>query len=162
VTSYAEADRPRRLVRRLAATRGGSWVVARVGHRADRLVYRLSGSRTTLAGIVSGLPMVMLVTTGARSGRETRTPLLAVIEGDAVIVVGSNLGQPQHPAWIHNLRANPQARVEVQGRAREVRAEEIEGAERERYLALATEIYPGFPDYVRRAAPRRIAIMRLS
>ncbi len=78
-----------------------------------------------------------------------------------MIVVGSNLGQPHHPAWIHNLRANPQARVEVEGRVRDVHAEETEGAERERYLALATEIYPGFPGYVKRAAPRRIAIMRL-
>jgi deazaflavin-dependent oxidoreductase (nitroreductase family) len=161
VTSYAEANRLRKLVRRLAGTAPGAWVFARTAHRADRLVYRLSGERTTLAAIVSGLPVVMLVTTGAKSGRETRSPLLGVVEDDAVIVVGSNFGRPHHPAWIHNLRADPRARVEVEGRVRDVQAVEAEGAERERYLALATEIYPGFPAYVKRAAPRRIAIIRL-
>jgi deazaflavin-dependent oxidoreductase (nitroreductase family) len=99
----------------------------------------------------------MLTTTGHRSGRQISTPILAVPEGDALVLVGSNFGQAHHPAWVHNLRANPRAWVD--GRA--VTAEEIEGAERERLLALAAEVYPGYPVYVRRAAPRRLAVMRL-
>jgi deazaflavin-dependent oxidoreductase (nitroreductase family) len=159
--SYVEAHPARRLVRRIAALPPVSRVLARTLHHADRAVYRWSGGRTTLAAVLSGLPVVMLTTSGARTGRPTTTPLLAVVEGDAIIVVGSNFGRPQHPAWIHNLRANPRAQVKVEGRTREVAAEEADGAERDRYIALATQLYPGFPSYVKRAAPRRIAVIRL-
>jgi deazaflavin-dependent oxidoreductase (nitroreductase family) len=159
--SYADAGALRRLLRRLAATRPGSWVFARVLHHADRAVYRVTRGRTTLAGVVSGLPVVMLTTTGARSGRETTVPLLGFEDGDAVVLVASNYGQAQHPAWYHNLRAHPHARVAVRGVWREVVAEEVRGPERERYLAIATEIYPGYPRYEERAAPRRISVFRL-
>ena len=159
--SYADAHPARRLLRRLAATEPVSRVLGRTLHHADRAVYRWSAGRTTLAAMLSGLPVVMLTTSGARTGRPTTAPLLGVVEGDAVIVVGSNFGRPQHPAWIHNLRANPRAQVEVEGQTREVTAEEVDGAERDRYIAMATEIYPGFPAYVKRAAPRRIAVIRL-
>ena len=124
-------------------------------------MYRVSGRRTTLAAVLSGLPVVMLTTTGAKSGRQTTVPLLGFEEGDAVILVASNYGQAHHPAWYHNLRAHPRARIAVRGRPREVVAEEVESPERERYLAVATEIYPGYPVYVERAAPRRISVFRL-
>jgi hypothetical protein len=74
--SYAEANALHRFVRRLAATRPGSWFFARTLHHADWVVYRLSRRRTTLAALLSGLPVVMLTTAGARSGRETTVPLL--------------------------------------------------------------------------------------
>lgn len=160
--SYAEAGPVRRLVRRIAAMGPVTRVLARTLHHTDRAVYRWSGGRTTLAAVIAGLPVIMLTTRGARSGRATRTPLLGVVEGDAMIVVGSNFGRAQHPAWVHNLRADPRAQVELEGRTREVTAEETDGAERDRYIALAAELYPGFPAYVERAAPRRIAVFRLT
>jgi deazaflavin-dependent oxidoreductase (nitroreductase family) len=159
--SYAQANTLHRLIRRLGATRPGSWFFARTLHHADRLVYRLSRRRTTLASLVSGLPVVMLTTTGARSGRETTLPLLGFEEGEAMILVASNYGQAHHPAWYHNLRAHPRARIAVRGTWRDVVAEEVDGQERERYLAVACEIYPGYSRYVQRAAPRRIAVFRL-
>jgi deazaflavin-dependent oxidoreductase (nitroreductase family) len=161
MSSYAEAHPLRRLVRRIAASRPGSWVFARVLHHADRVVYRASGRRTTLAGVLSGLPVVMLTTTGARSGRETTVPLLGFEEGDAVVLVASNYGQAHHPAWYHNLRAHPRARVAVRGEWRDVVAEEVESPERERYLSVAAEVYPGYVRYQTRAAPRRISVFRL-
>jgi deazaflavin-dependent oxidoreductase (nitroreductase family) len=161
MSTYAEADPVRRFVRRLAATRPGSWFFARVMHHADRFVYRLSGQRTTLAAVVSGLPVVMLTTTGAKSGREGTVPLLGFEEGDAVILIASNYGQAHHPAWYHNLRAHPNARIEVRGRARDVVAEELDSPERERQLAIAAEIHPGYVRYEERAAPRRISVFRL-
>ena len=159
--SYADANLPRRVVRRFAATRPGSWLFARTLHHADRAVYRLTQERTTLAGLLSGLPVVMLTTTGAKSGRQTTAPILGIEEDDAVIVVASNYGQAHHPAWYHNLRAHPQARIAVHGAPRDVVAEEATSPERERYLELATLVYPGFPGYVKRAAPRRIAVFKL-
>jgi deazaflavin-dependent oxidoreductase (nitroreductase family) len=158
---YADANVAHRSIRRLAATRPGSWFFARTLHHADRVIYRLSGQRTTFAALLSGLPVVMLTTTGAKSGRETTVPLVGFEEGDAVILVASNYGQAHHPAWYHNLRADQQARIAVRGRARDVRAEQVESPERERYIALAAESYPGYRRYEARAAPRRIAIFRL-
>jgi deazaflavin-dependent oxidoreductase (nitroreductase family) len=160
-TSYADANALHRLMRRFAATRPGSWFFARVLHHADRVVYRLTRQRTTLAGLLSGLPVVMLTTTGARSGRETTVPVLGYEEGDAVILVASNYGQAHHPAWYHNLRANPRGRLAVRCVWRDVVAEEISSPERERYLAIAGEIYPGYVHYEERAAPRRISVFRL-
>jgi deazaflavin-dependent oxidoreductase (nitroreductase family) len=161
MSAYTDANLLRRLTRRFAASRPGSWIFARVLHHADRVVYRLTGERTTLAGLVSGLPVVMLATTGARSGRETTVPLLGFEDGDAVVLIASNYGQAHHPAWFHNLRADPRARLAVRGVWRDVVAEEVEGPERERYLAMAAEIYPGYSGYVTRAAPRRISLFRL-
>jgi deazaflavin-dependent oxidoreductase (nitroreductase family) len=160
-TRYIDANPPRKLVRRLAATAPGSWVFARIAHHADRLVFRSTGGRATAASWVSGLPVVMVTTTGARSGRESTTPILGVPEGGGIVLIGSNFGQAHHPAWIHNLRADPRARVTVDGATHEAVAEEVEGPERERLIELAAEIYPGFPQYVRRAAPRRIRVIRL-
>ena len=124
-------------------------------------MYRWSGGRTTFTAVLSGIPMAMLTTTGARSGRKSTAPVLGLEEGDVVVVIGSNFGQAHHPAWVHNLRANPCAEVEVRGVSREVTAEEATGAERERYLELASGVYPGFRVYVKRASPRRIAVIRL-
>ena len=146
-----------RLVVRAAGTKPGARVFARTAQRADGVVHRATRGRATLSSWASGLPVVMLTTTGRRSGRQVTTPIVAVPESDALVLVGSNFGQAHHPAWVHNLRADPRARID----GREVRAEEVEGPERERLLALATEVYPGFPAYVQRAAPRRIAVMRL-
>ena len=159
---YEDATRIRRLVRRAAATKPGSWVFARVAHRLDRIVYRRTGGRSTAASWVAGLPVVMVTTTGARSGRKATTPTLGVPEGGGIVVIGSNFGQAHHPAWIHNLRADPRAHVRVVGGPEhDAVAEEVTGAERERLIALASEIYPGFPQYVKRAAPRRIRVIRL-
>jgi deazaflavin-dependent oxidoreductase (nitroreductase family) len=159
--SYADANAVQRLARRFAASRPGSWLFARILDHADRVVFRASRGRTTLAALLSGLPVMMLTTTGARSGRETTVPILGFEEGDAVVVVASNYGQPRHPAWLHNLRAHPRARLEVRGVWRDVVAEEVESPERERYLAIASEVYPGYRSYEKRAAPRRISVFRL-
>jgi deazaflavin-dependent oxidoreductase (nitroreductase family) len=161
MSSYADTSAVRRLVRRFAASRPGSWLFARVLHHADRLVYRLSGERTTLAAVLSGLPVVMLTSTGAKSGRRTTVPLLGFEEGDAVILIASNYGQAHHPAWFYNLRADPEARIAVRGVERDVVAEEVPSPERERYLAVAGELYPGYRRYEVRAAPRRISVFRL-
>jgi deazaflavin-dependent oxidoreductase (nitroreductase family) len=158
---YVDAHPLRKVVRRLAATAPGSWVLARTLHHADRVVYRATRGRTTLAAVLSGLPVLMLTTTGAKSGRRIASPILGIPDGGGIVIVGSNFGRPHHPAWIHNLSADPRARMELDGRGQDVVAEEVEGEERERLIALAAELYPGFPAYVRRAAPRRIRVMRL-
>lgn len=66
-----------------------------------------------VGGPFEGADLLLLTTTGARSGKETTTPLGYVRQGDALLVIGSNLGAPRHPDWYRNLLAHPVVRVEL-------------------------------------------------
>ena len=111
---------------------------------------------------VTGLPIVMLTTTGAKSGRRHTLPLVALPDGDRLVVIASNYGQYRNPAWYHNLCANPRATIAFEGVTREVVARELEGGERERHYNRGIEIYPGWTTYRRRAAHRRIPVLELT
>jgi deazaflavin-dependent oxidoreductase (nitroreductase family) len=104
----------------------------------------------------------MLTTTGAKSGQPRSWPLLGLRDEDRIAVIAANYGQRHHPAWYHNLRANPRATVVVDGAATPVMARETEGIERDRLWRAALRIYPGYATYERRAAPRRIPIVVLT
>jgi deazaflavin-dependent oxidoreductase (nitroreductase family) len=125
---------------------------------ADRLVGRLTRGRIVALGL---LPSLMLTTTGRRSGRPRTTPLAYVTDGDRFAIIGSNWGQPNHPAWSGNLLAEPRATVEVGGRRIPVRATLVDGAERERLRALLVRAWPAYETYERRAAHRHLRIFRL-
>jgi deazaflavin-dependent oxidoreductase (nitroreductase family) len=159
--SYDDANVVQRVLRRFVASGPGSWVGARVLHHVDKPVHRLTGGRHTLSSLVSGLPLVMLTTTGARSGRPSTVPLLGLPTPDGVAVIASNFGQRHHPAWYHNLRADPTGEVVVDGVARRFVAAEAEGEERERIWREGLRVYPGWDQYERRAAHRRIAVFVL-
>jgi deazaflavin-dependent oxidoreductase (nitroreductase family) len=150
-----------RAVRRTAATRPLALLYGRIQQPTDTFVFRLTRGRTTLSSWLAGVPLVMLTTTGARSGLPRTLPVLGLDDGDAVVVIASNFGRPHHPFWYHNLRAHPDARVVVDGATRELRARELEGAERDRYFARAVAIYPGFERYRTWAKGRRIPVIRL-
>jgi deazaflavin-dependent oxidoreductase (nitroreductase family) len=151
----------RRVVRVTAAWAPLSWFYARTLHHIDRVVYRLSGRRATFVSWVTGLPIVMLTTTGAKSGRRNTLPLVALPEGDRLVVIASNYGQERNPAWYYNLRANPRATIRFEGVTREVVARELEDGERDRHYERGIDIYPGWTTYRKRAA-RRIPVMELS
>ncbi len=108
--------------------------------------------------------LVLLTTIGARSGRERTSPVMYHRDGDRYIVVASKAGAPRNPAWYHNLKAHPGARVEVGTESGtetfEVRAYEAEDEERERIWADRVAIAPGFLDYQRNTS-RRIPVMIL-
>ena len=161
VAGYARANAAQRALRRLAASRPGSWLFARILHHVDRPVHRLTRGRHTFASLVSGLPVVMLTTTGARSGRPRTVPVLGLPTADGLAVIASNFGQDHHPAWYHNLRAKPDGEVCVDGVTRPFHAREAEGDERARIWRLGLEVYPGFSQYESRAADRRIAVFVL-
>jgi deazaflavin-dependent oxidoreductase (nitroreductase family) len=93
-------------------------------------IYRISGGR--LLGRLVGMKVLLLTTTGARSG-VSRTTALTYFEPpgqDAYVVIGSFLGEPRDPGWVHNLRAHPDALIQVGSRAIRVRAREGRGEER--------------------------------
>src|SRR5690349_18234445 len=99
---YRDADPVRRFVRRSAAWAPVSWVYIRVLHHIDAWLWRATRGRLLFSAWLSGLPVVLLTTRGARSGRERTLPLLAIPDGDALVVIGSNYGQAHHPAWVFN------------------------------------------------------------
>jgi deazaflavin-dependent oxidoreductase (nitroreductase family) len=106
-------------------------------HRADQLVLWLTRGRTSVAALLSGLPVIMLTT------------------------IGSNWGRRRHPSWYHNLRARSQAAITRDGETIAMTARQLDGEERERCLALAIEMYPGYAAYRRRAAHRELSVFRL-
>lgn len=159
--SYQLSGPVRRLVRRTAATRPLARVFGRIQAPVDLLVHRVTRGRTTVTDLAADVRVVVLTTTGARSGRPRVTPLLAVPGDGGLVVLASNFGRRHHPAWYHNLRANPSAVATVDGAPRAVRSHELAGAEREQAFRRATAIYPGFEQYRRWAAPRTIPVIRL-
>lgn len=159
--AFDQANAIQRALRRFAASGPGSWLFARVMHHIDRPVHRLSKGRFTFASLVSGLPVVMLTTTGAKSGQPRTVPLVGIPAQSDLAIIASNFGQYRHPAWYHNLRAHPEAEIVVQGQRRRVRAREADGERREQIWQEGLRVYPGFGQYERRASHRRISVFVL-
>ncbi|MEV6773948.1 nitroreductase family deazaflavin-dependent oxidoreductase [Nocardia sp. NPDC051030] len=104
------------------------------------------------AGKVGGMfegnqNMVLITTTGAKSGRAITNPLVKLPDGDRIVLIASNGGADKHPAWYHNLRANPEFTVETGTETYTAKAEFITGPERDQLYARMVEIMPGFADY---------------
>jgi deazaflavin-dependent oxidoreductase (nitroreductase family) len=117
----------------------------------------------TVSGPMEGAPLLLLTTTGARSGRKHTTPLVYLRDGDRIVVFGSKAGAPTHPAWYHNLVAHPTVTVELPGERFEARAVVTEGEERDRLFAQQKSAVPGFADYERKTTREipAIALERL-
>jgi deazaflavin-dependent oxidoreductase (nitroreductase family) len=159
--SYESAGPVRRLVRWTAGIGPVSWLLARSLDRIDRAVFQVSKGRHTCASLISGLPVVMLTTTGARTGRPSTVPVVGIPDGEKLAVIASNYGQRRHPAWYHNLVANPAAEVSVHGVQKRMRARLAHGQERDHIWARGIAIYPAWNVYQRRASQREIAIFVL-
>jgi deazaflavin-dependent oxidoreductase (nitroreductase family) len=107
--------------------------------------FRANGGR--LGGNFEGAPMLLLHSTGARSGQERVNPMMYQEVGDDLAVFASKAGAPTNPDWFHNLVANPDATVELGTDTVAVRARVGEGDERDRIWEVQKERYPGFADY---------------
>lgn len=126
--------------------------------RLDRAVSKLTGGRVVpSAGMV---PMVVLVSTGAKSGLERETPLATIPDGDAFYLVGSNFGREAHPAWTHNLLANPDAAVVFRGRRIPVRARLLEPEEKAAVWPKLTAVWATYDRYEDRVE-RDLRVFRL-
>jgi deazaflavin-dependent oxidoreductase (nitroreductase family) len=129
----------------------------------DKLVFGFTDGKHTFSSFVTGLPVVMLTTTGARSGRVRTVPVLGLPDDDRIVVFASGYGKnSRRPAWYHNLRAEPKARATVRGEEHRVRTYEAEGDERERLWRKGLEIYPGFANYQRGTGEQPIPVLVLS
>jgi deazaflavin-dependent oxidoreductase (nitroreductase family) len=149
------------LFSRLSRTRTFVRLGRRVFHRVDGVVFRLSGGRAIASDLV--MPVAMLTTTGRRSRQPRTVPVAAIPDGGDWLVVGSNFGQAQHPAWVRNIEADPRAIVQRRGRRTPVEAIELDERQRHEVWPLLTSYWPPFDDYVDRAGAvgRDIRVFRL-
>jgi deazaflavin-dependent oxidoreductase (nitroreductase family) len=146
-----------RLMEPIAASRPGAWLYVHVFCLIDPLLLRMSGGRVSVS---LGWPILQLTHTGARSGERRRTALLYATDGERIVLVASKGGADHHPAWYHNLKADPLCSVLARGRSGDYEARVAEGTERERLWALATDLYTGYSAYQSRT-DRRIPVLVL-
>jgi deazaflavin-dependent oxidoreductase (nitroreductase family) len=106
-------------------------------------------------------PMVLLTTTGARSGQKRVNPLVPLLQGDRIYVVASKGGAPTHPDWYHNVVAHPDVEVELGDERFPAEAVVVEGPERDRLFAAQVAAAPGFGEYQEKAGARVIPIIEL-
>jgi deazaflavin-dependent oxidoreductase (nitroreductase family) len=111
-------------------------------------LYRMSGGR--LMARVSQAPVLLLTTTGRRSGRQRTAPVCYLRDGERLVVIGSNAGNPNAPAWALNLLADPEAEVEVRSTRRPVTARVAQDDERGDLWRRMNQLYSGFEDYEKR------------
>lgn len=125
------------------------WRVANQVIRLHTVAYRVSRGRVGHR-IPGAPPMLLLDHVGAKSGKHRTTPLVYVRDADNVVLVASKGGHPRHPAWFHNLKANPETKIQVGSRTIPVRARVATAREHPRLWKKAVEVYGGYEGYQRR------------
>ena len=127
--------------------------------RAHVLTYRLTGG--LVGQHTPGVPQVLLLDhVGAKSGKARTTPLAYLEQGDDFVIVASKGGDPKHPAWFHNLKANPETRIQVGPRRIPVTARVATDAEHARLWPKVVDLYSGYADYQKRT-DRKIPLVVL-
>lgn len=122
-------------------------------------LYRLTGGK--LGGRMAGQIIVLLTTTGNKSGKSRTVPIMCFVDGGEKYVIGSAGGSPRHPAWFNNLQARPEATIELDGKKIEVRASVVTGDERAALWKKIVAAAPGFGEYEKKAQGREIPVVHL-
>lgn len=156
-----EANPVQRSLRAIIASRPGAWVGKRVLHRLDLVARRLLPRRTVPSQWLAAVPVGMLTTVGARSGQPRTVPLMLAPLDEGWGVIASHYGSQRPPGWYFNLRAHPYAALEVDGVVHRVRAEQVQGVDRERVRAAALRWYAGYTAYEQRAGGRDLGFFVL-
>jgi F420H(2)-dependent quinone reductase len=124
-----------------------------VGARGLRLIGKLNApayrlSRGRIGGKVGDAPVLLLITTGRKSGEQRTAPVVYLQRGEAMVLIDTNAGNEKLPGWSHNLKADPRAEVQIGGDKTAVTARVAEGAEREELWRACNEQYGGFDEYI--------------
>ncbi|HEU4943848.1 MAG TPA: nitroreductase family deazaflavin-dependent oxidoreductase [Solirubrobacterales bacterium] len=123
-------------------------------------VYRATGGR--IGHSVPGMPTILLLDhVGAKTGQKRTSPLLYFRDGENVVIVASKGGFPKHPGWFHNLKANPDTKVQIGSERRLVHARVATPEERERLWPVALKMYRGYDEYQARSKGREIPLVVL-
>lgn len=127
--------------------------------RANTWIYRLSGGRLG-AKWMYGAPILLLTTTGRKSGEKRTAPLLFLEDGERVVLVGSQGGMSKDPLWVKNIDANPDVEIEIGRRRRTMRARRGSEQEKAHYWPGLCRMYPDYADYQARTV-RNIPVLIL-
>jgi deazaflavin-dependent oxidoreductase (nitroreductase family) len=107
--------------------------------------YEQSGG--TIAGDLRGLPVVVLTSVGAKTGKLRKTALMRVEHDGEYLVVASRGGAPENPVWVYNLRKNPRVELQDGAEKHDYEARELDGDERDRWWDRAVETFPNYAEY---------------
>jgi len=118
--------------------------------RIHTWLYRLTGGR--LGSQMSGLNVLLLTSRGRKSGKNRTTPLGYIMDGDNFVIIASNGGLDNHPAWYHNLRSTPLTTIQVRERVIRVNADRASAAERQRLWQTLIQTAPGYANYEKRTS----------
>lgn len=135
----------------LLGTRPAAWLFSRIMPTIDRFFFHITNGRFLPSATVAGLPIILLTTTGAKSGQPRLTPLVGIPDEKNYIVIASNWGQKYHPAWYFNMQANPVVTVTFKDKASPFVARQTQGAEREACWNKALIYYKSYNAYKARA-----------
>jgi deazaflavin-dependent oxidoreductase (nitroreductase family) len=124
---------------------GPARLALKLGSVAHAGVYRATGGK--VFGRMGKGPILLLNTVGRKSGKKHTSPLLYVMDGEDFVVIASKGGAATHPAWYLNLRANPEATVEIGDREVQVEAEVADPEDKARLWQKMVEMYPAYDDY---------------
>ncbi|HEY7456847.1 MAG TPA: nitroreductase family deazaflavin-dependent oxidoreductase [Solirubrobacterales bacterium] len=124
-------------------------------------LYRATGGRIGHHLPFIQPPFLLLDHVGAKSGKKRTSPLLYFGDGDNVVVVASKGGFPKNPAWLYNLKANPDTTVQIRSELRPVHARVATPEERERLWPIALDTYGTFREYQARSQGREIPLVVL-
>lgn len=150
----------RDFINKFSVTPVGRWIAKTFAARVDPALYKLSGGRFTSTGPLT-IPQLTLTTVGRKSGKSRTVQLGYTEDGEDVLVVASNFGGTNHPAWSHNLDANPAARILLGSESREVVATRLTDSEKAILWPKIAQTIPQMKSYVKRTQ-RNIKVYRLS
>ena len=146
------------LLQRLGATRLGTWVIKHVVSPLDRWLYQATSGRRVAIGRPLG-PLLLLTTTGRRTGTERTTPVFYLREGERLVVCNVNPGFERPNPWTLNLRANPTARVQI-GKVRGIyQARDASQAEVDRYWPHLVTVWPAYQTFYDRGGQRLVFVL---
>ena len=133
--------------------------VTKIGKSVHVALYRMSGGK--FANRIANLPILLLTSTGRKSGKQQTTPVVYVKDGEDFVVSASMGGMDWNPAWYHNLKSNPQAKIEVGDKTYNVNAVITEGEERNRLYEKFKTASDNFVQYEQKTS-RVIPVIRLT
>ena len=127
----------------------------------EQVINEFRANHGKVGGYFEGAPLLLLHTTGARSGQPRVSPVMYLADGNRYVVFASKAGADTNPGWYHNLMTHPRAQIEVGDQTLDVEATEVRGADREDLYARQASVYPAFAGYQRKTT-RVIPVVALT
>lgn len=128
--------------------------------RNEQIIEEFRANEGRVGGMFEGAPLLLLTTTGAKSGRRRVSPMMYLREDGRTYVFASKAGAPTNPAWYHNLLAHPEVTVEIGTGTHTATATPVEGTERDRIYSRQSDLYPRFAEYQKKTT-RPIPVVEL-